>query len=236
MGIVEELERLGVVYRVVPRFYHLMSHKVRIENLDSIPLITRPSRDADWLAQAAKRLLDLAVTLGVLLMTLPVFLIAGILIRRESHGPVFFRQTRVGKDGTPFRMIKFRTMHEHLGGDAPKPDNPEDPRITRIGRLLRRYSLDELPQLLNVLRGEMSLVGPRPEMAFIVEKYGALERERLRAKPGLTGLWQISYARGEAIHENVDYDIYYIENQSFLLDVVILCLTAFAVVKGTGAY
>jgi lipopolysaccharide/colanic/teichoic acid biosynthesis glycosyltransferase len=133
-------------------------------------------------------------------------------------------------------MIKFRTMHVHMSGDAPKPKSPHDPRLTQIGRWLRRYSLDELPQVFNVLRGEMSIVGPRPEMSFIVERYGPIERERLRAKPGLTGLWQISYARGEAIHENMEYDIYYIEHQSFLLDVVIIALTGFAVVKGTGAY
>ena len=111
-----------------------------------------------------------------------------------------------------------------------------DPRVTRVGRVLRRLSLDELPQLVNVLAGDMSLVGPRPEMRFIVEKYDTLQRERLRVKPGITGLWQISYARKQAIHENLDYDLYYIENQSFLLDVVIIALTGFAVVKGTGAY
>ena len=111
-----------------------------------------------------------------------------------------------------------------------------DPRITKIGRYLRRYSLDELPQFLNVFRGEMSLVGPRPEMSFIVDQYGPLERERLRVKPGITGLWQISYARQRAIHDNLDYDLYYIEHQSFLLDLVIIALTAFAVAKGTGAY
>ena len=106
----------------------------------------------------------------------------------------------------------------------------------RIGRYLRRYSMDELPQFLNVLRGDMSIVGPRPEMSFIVEKYGTMERERLRVKPGITGLWQISYARQGAIHDNLDYDLYYIENQSILLDLVIIALTSFAIIKGTGAY
>ena len=105
-----------------------------------------------------------------------------------------------------------------------------------MGRFLRRYSLDELPNFLNVLRGEMSVVGPRPEMPFIVETYSTMDQERLRAKPGVTGLWQISYARTQSIHENLDYDLYYIENQSFLLDLVIIALTGFAVAKGTGAY
>jgi lipopolysaccharide/colanic/teichoic acid biosynthesis glycosyltransferase len=123
-----------------------------------------------------------------------------------------------------------------MGADEVSPQDEEDPRITTIGRYLRRYSLDELPQLLNVLRGEMSIVGPRPEMAFIVDQYGPLERERLAAKPGITGLWQISFARNEAIHQNIEYDIYYIENRSLLLDLVIIFLTGFAVVKGTGAH
>jgi exopolysaccharide biosynthesis polyprenyl glycosylphosphotransferase len=236
MGMVEQLERVGVAYHVVPRFYHLLSHKVRIENLDSIPLIARRDREQDLIAAAAKRVLDVAASLAILTLGWPLFVVPALLIKRESPGPVFFLQTRIGRDGKPFQIIKFRTMHMHLSGDAPKPRGADDPRITRVGRWLRRYSLDELPQLLNVLRGEMSLVGPRPEMPFIVEKYGPMERERLRAKPGLTGLWQISYARGEAIHANLDYDIYYIENQSLLLDLVILGLTGVAVVKGTGAY
>lgn len=236
LEIIERLERMGTLYHVIPRFYHLLSHKMRIETLDSIPLITRPDRHRGLLAAGCKRALDIVVSLLVLTLGAPLFLIPALLIKRESPGPVFFLQTRVGRDGKPFRMIKFRTMHMSMSGDAPKPRSARDPRVTRIGRWLRRYSLDELPQVLNVLRGEMSIVGPRPEMPFIVDSYGPLERERLRAKPGLTGLWQISYARGEAIHENLDYDIYYIEHQSLLLDVVIIALTLFAVVKGTGAY
>jgi lipopolysaccharide/colanic/teichoic acid biosynthesis glycosyltransferase len=133
-------------------------------------------------------------------------------------------------------MFKFRTMHARACDDAVAPNSENDPRVTRVGRILRRYSLDELPNFINVLRGDMSVVGPRPEMPFIVETYGAIDRERLRAKPGVTGLWQISYARQGAIHENIDYDLYYIENQSILLDLVIIALTGFAVAKGTGAY
>ncbi len=236
MEIIEELERLGIVYHVVPRFYHLMTHKVRIENLDSIPLITLSNRQPSIATAFGKRVLDLAVSALVLTLGAPFFVIPALFIKRESPGPVFFRQTRIGRNGEPFEMFKFRTMFHEASGDGPSPSSRRDPRITRIGRFLRRYSLDELPQFINVFRGEMSLVGPRPEMAFIVDGYGPLERERLRAKPGVTGLWQISYARGGPIHENLDYDIYYIENQSLLLDLVILALTGFAVVRGTGAY
>jgi len=236
MRIVEECERLGVVYKIVPRFYHLLAFKLRIETLDSIPLITRPERRRSIVQTVGRRGLDLLVGSLVILLAAPVLLVTAILILRESRGPVFFVQTRVGKDGKPFPMIKFRTMHHHMSGDAPTPRSSYDPRITRIGRWLRRYSLDELPQFFNVIAGHMSVVGPRPEMKFIVDQYGPLERERLRVKPGITGLWQISYARAAAIHQNLDYDLYYIEHQSLLLDVVIIALTGFAVVKGSGAY
>jgi len=236
LELLAQLDRLGVQARVVPRFHQLLSFKVRIESLDSIPLITRAEARPGLFGAIGKRTLDLAVSLLVILLTLPLWVLAALLIKRESPGPVFFTQARIGRDGQSFKMYKFRTMHMHLSGDAPTPRSHADPRITNIGRWLRRFSLDELPQFLNVLRGEMSVVGPRPEMQFIVDKYSSLERERLRVKPGITGLWQISYARQMAIHENLDYDLYYIEHQSLLLDLVIISLTSFAVVKGTGAY
>ena len=236
MELVAELDHLGVNYHVVPRFYHLMSYNVRIENLDSIPLISRPERRVSVLGAVTKRTLDVCLATTVLLFGAAFFLISAIMIKRESKGPVFFRQTRVGQDGKAFELFKFRTMHHTHCGDEVAPQNEYDPRVTRVGRFLRRYSLDELPNFLNVLRGEMSVVGPRPEMPFIVETYSTMDQERLRAKPGVTGLWQISYARTQSIHENLDYDLYYIENQSFLLDLVIIALTGFAVAKGTGAY
>ena len=236
LEICAELDAIGVPYYVVPRFYHLMSYNVRIESLDSIPLITRRERNESLLSLSVKRAFDVVVAATVLALSLPVLLLFAVLIKRESKGPVFFRQRRIGHGGRAFEMIKFRTMHVDECVDAVAPKNENDPRVTRFGRWLRRYSLDELPNFLNVLRGEMSVVGPRPEMPFIVETYGALDRERLRAKPGVTGLWQISYARQDAIHSNLDYDLYYIENRSLLLDLVIVALTGFAVARGTGAF
>lgn len=236
MDVLAECDRIGVRYHVVPRFYHLLSYNIRIESLDSIPLITRSERRTNVFGSIAKRLLDLLGSTVALLVGLPIFVVASALIRKESAGPAFFIQERIGRDGKPFRMYKFRTMHQHMSGDAPTPNSPYDPRITKIGRFLRRYSLDELPQFINVFLGDMSLVGPRPEMKFIVDDYGAVERERLRVKPGITGLWQISYARQQQIHDNLDYDLYYIEHQSILLDMVIIALTGVAVAKGTGAY
>lgn len=236
MEIVAQLETLGVTYYVVPRFYHLMRYKIRVEDLDSIPLIARVERKDPLAGRFVKRGFDFVVGSMVLILAGPLFLISAWLIRRDSDGPVFFRQVRVGLNGLPFEMLKFRTMYDTDCEDAVAPETEQDPRVTRVGRLLRRYSLDELPNFINVLRGEMSVVGPRPEMPFIVAKYSDGDRERLRAKPGVTGLWQISYARQMAIHENLDYDLYYIENQSFLLDLVIVALTGVAVIKGTGAY
>lgn len=236
MEILAECDRIGVRYHVVPRFYHLMSYRIRIQNVDSIPLITRADRRRSLTTAMAKRSMDLLVSSLVLILGLPLFAVFSFLIRRESEGNAFFIQERVGRDEKHFRMYKFRTMHAASSGDAPTPDSPFDPRITKIGRYLRRYSLDELPQFINVFKGDMSLVGPRPEMMFIVNEYSAVERERLRVKPGITGLWQISYARQNQIHEGLDYDLYYIEHQSLLLDIVICALTGFAVVKGTGAF
>jgi exopolysaccharide biosynthesis polyprenyl glycosylphosphotransferase len=203
MRVVAECERLGVVYKIVPRFYHMLAFKVRIETFDSIPLLTRPDRRQHLFQLVGRRVLDIFVSSVVIILAAPVLAVTAFLIKRESAGPVFFVQRRVGRNGKAFPMIKFRTMHHELGGDAPAPRSPYDPRITRIGRWLRRYSLDELPQFFNVLVGDMSVVGPRPEMRFIVDQYGPLERERLRVKPGITGLWQISYARAAAIHENL---------------------------------
>ncbi|QDV06781.1 UDP-glucose:undecaprenyl-phosphate glucose-1-phosphate transferase [Planctomycetes bacterium Poly30] len=236
MDLCAQLDALGTPFYVVPRFYHLMSYNVRIENLDSIPLITRTERRESLASLAVKRVFDICVSLFVLLLTLPLFLVIAFVIRRESDGPIFFRQTRIGQGGRPFDMMKFRTMHVANCTDAVAPKSENDPRVTKVGRILRRYSLDELPNFINVIKGEMSVVGPRPEMPFIVETYNAVDRERLRAKPGITGLWQISYARQDAIHSNLDYDLYYIENRSFLLDLVIVALTGFAVAKGTGAF
>jgi len=148
------------------------------------------------------------------------------LIRIDSAGPVLFRQTRVGEKGRTFRILKFRTMHADSPAYMDSPCSPMDPRITTVGRFLRRTSLDELPQLINVIRGDMSLVGPRPEMPYVVAGYNELQRERLSVRPGITGLWQISADRERPIHENISYDIYYIKNRSLLLDLAILVRTA----------
>jgi lipopolysaccharide/colanic/teichoic acid biosynthesis glycosyltransferase len=170
-----------------------------------------------------------------LVALVPLFALIAIVIKLDSPGPVFFRHYRVGKDGNKFILWKFRSMKVDVSKYAVSPQSTTDTRLTRIGRLIRRLSIDELPQLINVLKGEMSLVGPRPEMPFIVELYRSAEYERSTVKPGITGLWQISPARAFPIHETLQYDLYYIRNQNFWLDCAILLRTIAAVIHGVGA-
>ena len=182
--------------------------------------------------EGLKRIFDVCASLSLLVLTAPFCALISVLIRRDSTGPVLFRQSRIGHNGKPFELYKFRSMRV----DAPKyglhPTGTDDPRVTRVGSWLRHTSLDELPQLINVLRGEMSLVGPRPEMPFIVEGYNARHRQRLSVVPGITGLWQLSADRNLLIHENIQYDLYYIRNRNFFMDLAILLHTAVFAMKG----
>ena len=182
-----------------------------------------------------KRSCDVVGSTILLAVLLPLGLVVAISIKFDSPGPVFFRHYRIGKNGKQFILWKFRSMKADVPRYGIHPQSAADMRLTRVGRLIRRLSIDELPQLINVLRGEMSFVGPRPEMPFIVDRYRPIERKRLAVKPGITGLWQISPDRAFPIHENLQYDLYYIRNQNLLLDGAILLRTLAAVVRGTGA-
>jgi lipopolysaccharide/colanic/teichoic acid biosynthesis glycosyltransferase len=182
-----------------------------------------------------KRGCDIAGSLFLLLVFLPLFAAIAMLIKLDTGGPILFRQSRVGKDGVNFVLWKFRSMSVDAARYETSPISAFDMRITRVGRFIRRLSFDELPQLINVLRGDMSLVGPRPEMPFVVREYGVLERERLCVKPGITGLWQISPARAFPIHENLQYDLHYIRHRNLFFDCAILVRTITAVVRGVGA-
>lgn len=179
-----------------------------------------------------KRTFDVIFAAAIIAAVMPLGLIVALLIRLDSGGPVFFRQRRVGKDGQLFLMYKFRSMHADAPMYAVSPNDRTDRRITRVGRSLRMCSVDELPQLLNVIKGEMSLVGPRPEMPFLVEQHLAEHRPRLQVRPGITGLWQLSPARASRIHENPHYDRYYIRNRSFSMDLAILLYTPFFLMRG----
>ena len=183
-------------------------------------------------SEALKRVCDLIISLAVIVLGTPFFLLLALIIKIDSRGPVLFRQQRVGLRGTTFSMYKFRTMQTSASPYDYAPLSSDDPRITRIGRFLRRTSLDELPQLLNVVQGSMSLVGPRPEMPFIVSQYTPGQRQRLQVKPGITGLWQLSGDRAFLIHENIEYDLYYIQHRNFFMDLAILLHTSVFAMRG----
>ncbi len=194
---------------------------------------------------AGKRCLDLVVASLGLLVSAPLFGVLWLLIRLDSPGPAIFRQERIGRGGRPFTVYKFRTMHLDPAGELRlfrdadgrlRHKIPNDPRVTRVGRWLRRSSLDELPQLWNVLRGEMSLVGPRPELPQIVKTYEPWQHLRHVVRPGITGWWQISGRSHLPMHEHTEYDLYYVEHLSFWLDVKILLRTLIITVRGIGAF
>lgn len=182
--------------------------------------------------EGTKRLIDVVGSSILLVLLLPVLLVIAALVRFSSKGPALFVQQRVGKHGALFRMYKFRSMTVRAPRYRLSPKSSDDPRVTGLGRILRRSSLDELPQLLNVLLGQMSLVGPRPEMPFIVRSYGPLQKRRLLVRPGITGLWQLSWDRSLPIHENLHHDLSYIRHRTLSLDLAILIHTLFFAMHG----
>jgi exopolysaccharide biosynthesis polyprenyl glycosylphosphotransferase len=200
-------------------------------DIDGFSLTPKAEPHTFWPYAIAKRIVDLLISAVLLVLVAPLLLLIGILIRLDSPGPALFIQKRVGRNGEIFNIYKFRSMY----ANAPKydfsPSTSYDPRITRIGRFIRQTSLDELPQLINVFLGNMSLVGPRPEMPFIVQDYSSELRQRLQAIPGVTGLWQISADRAFQIHDNIQYDLYYLRNRGFFLDIAILIHTLFFAIR-----
>ncbi|NJL56152.1 sugar transferase [bacterium] len=194
-----------------------------------------------------KRAFDFSVALTVLLLILPVLAVIALAIKLDSEGPVFFKQVRIGENGKPFKMYKFRSMvvnAEKLQAQINQTDIDgntihkmrNDPRVTRVGRIIRKTSLDELPQFINVLIGNMSLVGPRPELPWLVEEYEPWQRQRFAVPQGITGWWQVNGRSDKPCHLNTDQDIYYIQNYSFALDIKILLMTVPALVQGKGAF
>lgn len=211
---------------------------------------TDGSSDATRSYERRKRLFDIIVAGVTLIFISPMMLLIAAAIKLSSPGSVVFEQKRIGQNrrhrnnsngntgdrrngdyrGQPFNIYKFRTMRSDAAPYWVSPSNPDDARFTPVGRLLRRFCLDELPQLFNVLRGDLSLVGPRPEMPFIVKKYTEREAQRLLVKPGITGLWQIKGSRRKFIHENLEHDLEYIARRSFWMDVSILIRTVLFVI------
>lgn len=227
-----EVDAAGISTYVIPDAFSDDCADTEYVDLDGVMLAYRPKRSERQLFETVKRAMDVALSLVSLLVVSPVLAAAALAVRYSSPGPVIFRQRRVGYKGRPFHMYKFRTMRVDSPEYACSPTCGTDPRITRVGRILRHTCIDELPQLLNVLRGEMSLVGPRPEMPFIVDGYEPEHRKRLAVKPGITGLWQLSADRMSPIHENISYDLYYVRHRSFLMDAAILLHTLVFAFRG----
>jgi exopolysaccharide biosynthesis polyprenyl glycosylphosphotransferase len=248
--------RRGVEFRIAPSLFNCLPRKTEIDQIGVLPMIRLFREPLSSSARILKRTFDLVVSALAIVILLPLWLLLALLIKLDSKGPVFYTQERVGMDGRLFLLYKFRTMkagadselhreyqrafiagraEANLGNDnKPTYKLMADPRITRIGKLLRRTSLDEVPQLLNVLAGDMSLVGPRPPIPYEVEAYELWHRKRLDMKPGLTGLWQVSGRNRLPFEEMVRLDLFYIENWSLLLDLKIILRTGFVMLGGEG--
>jgi len=222
----------GANVAFVPQLSHSSETSTDYVDIDGVLIASMELPESKRLYEFVKQIFDIGAAIVLLLFTLPLWAVLAALIRLDSKGPALFSQMRVGRGGRPFELYKFRTMCVEAPKYGLHPANADDPRVTRVGRWLRRTSLDELPQLINVLKGDMSLVGPRPEMPFIVARYNDHHRQRLQVIPGLTGLWQLSADRAFLIHENIQYDLYYIRNRNFFMDLAILLHTAVFAMKG----
>ena len=247
VDLVRSLRELDVQIDIVPRLFEIVPPNIGIHGVEGLPLVNLPPFRMARSSLYLKRALDIVVSLTALLFLAPLFAVVAVLIKLDSRGPVFFRQTRMGASDETFAMLKFRTMivdaesrkHEvahlnkHLrpGGDSRMFKVPDDPRVTRVGRVLRRYAIDELPQLINVLKGEMSLVGPRPLILDEDQHVHDWARSRLRLQPGMTGPWQVLGRANIPFQEMVTLDYFYVTSWSMLNDLRLLLQTVPAVAR-----
>jgi exopolysaccharide biosynthesis polyprenyl glycosylphosphotransferase len=245
VGLVQDARKLDIDVRAIAGYYGDLTTQARVEYLGPFPLAALHCREARSIGLFCKRAMDLLLATVALPLSIPLMLAIAVAIKLESEGPVLYISERIGKRGRIFRCFKFRTMvkdAEKLRKDlAPLNERDgilfkvsNDPRTTRLGRFLRRYSLDELPQFLNVVRGDMSLVGPRPPIGSEVEQYELEHLRRLEVLPGMTGLWQVKARRDPSFAKYIALDTAYVENRSFWLDLKILMQTPLAVLRGTG--
>lgn len=245
--VVSQLHTLPVRVRVVPDYFSLALYRATVEDFGGIPMIDLRDPALSSYQRIVKRGLDLVVGGLLTLFFLPVMGVIAVAITLDSPGPVLFKQLRVGENGRLFRMYKFRSMVENAealqkivnvqdeGGHLIHKQS-DDPRVTQVGRFIRHWSLDELPQFFNVLKGDLSLVGPRPELPWLVDQYEIWQRKRFAVPQGITGWWQVNGRSEHMMHLHTDEDLYYIQNYSLWLDLYILLKTPWVVLRGEGAY
>ena len=245
--MIKECQEMGVGARMVPDLISLSTEEVDTSFIGRVPLLGYNRHQPHASELALKRAFDFAVASFLLVVLSPLFALIAVLIKLDSSGPVFYVSHRCGKDGRLFKFLKFRSMRAgadkllarlkpYNETDGPIFKMKKDPRVTRVGRWLRRFSLDELPQLVNVVKGEMSLVGPRPPTPEEVKKYDHWHLRRLEIRPGITCLWQVKGRSDISFRNWMKYDLFYIENWSFWLDLKIIFQTIVAVISGRGAY
>ncbi|HID88457.1 MAG TPA: undecaprenyl-phosphate glucose phosphotransferase [Anaerolineae bacterium] len=240
LTLISRCERGQATIKVFPDVFQIMAGQVDIGDMGGLPLLTLRDVALRGWRQGVKRVVDIVGAAVGLVLLSPLMLLTAVLIKLDSPGPVFYIQERMGLDARPFPMLKFRSMRQDAESQGPGWTRPNDPRVTRIGNILRRLNVDELPQLINVLLGEMSLVGPRPERPYYVAQFRrSIPRymDRHRAKAGMTGWAQVNGLRGDtSIVERTKYDLWYIENWSLLLDIKILIRTFFNLFRSPNAY
>jgi sugar transferase (PEP-CTERM system associated) len=224
-----------------PTFYEQVTGRILVEEIRPSSIIFTRGFQSARFEDLIKRMFDLVFALFGLIITAPIMLLTALAIRIESPGPILYLQDRVGMDGKDFKVIKFRSMRQDAEKDGPKWASPDDPRMTRVGRIIRKLRIDELPQFINVIKNDMSFVGPRPERRYFVdqlEKAIPFYALRMHAKPGITGWAQINYPYGDTVEdakEKLKYELYYMKHRSMWLDLVIIFQTIKVAVKGRGS-
>jgi exopolysaccharide biosynthesis polyprenyl glycosylphosphotransferase len=245
--LVLSLQDMPVNMRVVPDYFSLALYQATVDDFGGLPMINLREPALNEVQRLLKRLFDLTLAGISLLFIWPFLLLIALAVRIDSPGPVIYRQKRVGENGRIFNMYKFRSMivnAEKMQDKVSRVDEegritfkrPNDPRVTRIGRFLRRTSLDELLQLVNVLKGDMSLVGPRPELPWLVSQYEPWQHKRFAVPQGITGWWQVNGRSDKPLHLHTEDDLYYVQNYSLWMDIYILLKTPLVILRGTGAY